>query len=89
MPTSRAVYACVSVRGESDGMSSSFYRVPKILYPNNRRWKNMLNITEIPSTRRQKWKTALRRDFTDEQYSNAYVCSLHFKIGKKRLMQSI
>lgn len=82
MPTSCAIATC-STTGESGGKGPSFFKFPKILYPNNRRWKNIPNVTDITTKRRQKWKSAVRRNYTEEEYSNAYVCFLHFKSGKK------
>lgn len=83
MPTSCAVASYNSKRGPE---GPSFQSFPKVLYPNNRRLKNIPNITEISINRRQKWKAAVRRKWDDRQYSNSYVCSLHFKSGKKRVI---
>lgn len=87
MVTSCMVYKCKSIHKDVGCEGVSFHRFPKVLEPSKfSKYKNIQNITKISSERRQKWIGATKRDLRDDQYSHSYVCSLHFKSGKKGIL---
>lgn len=82
MPTSCVVAKCKS-RADRD-KELKFYRFPRIRKETNFAYKHITNVTELSTTRRVEWIKAVKRDPKHVNYDNSYICSLHFKSGKKK-----